>query len=71
MKKGSKQVAIVREEEKCAFTLLVSVVSDGTLLPFQTIHQGKTIKSVPNPKAVGFHFEYSSTDTYWSTQETM
>jgi len=38
---GSKQVAIVGMDEKQAFTLLVSVATDGTILPFQAIYFGK------------------------------
>jgi hypothetical protein len=36
---GSKQVAVVGVEEKhCAFTLMVSVAADGTILLFQAIY---------------------------------
>jgi hypothetical protein len=44
---GSKQVAVVEMDEKRAFTLLVSVATDGTILPFQAIFQGKTRLSLP------------------------
>jgi hypothetical protein len=39
---GSKQVALIGGEEKRAFTVLVSVASDGTVLPMQAIYSGKT-----------------------------
>lgn len=77
--KGSHQVTVVGEDEKWAFTVVVSVSNSGRLLPFQAIHQGYSSKSCPassapdynNVKAAGFHFEYSKINTYWSTQETM
>jgi hypothetical protein len=39
---GAKQVSLTNTDEKRAFTVMVSVASDGTLLPFQAIYQGKT-----------------------------
>src|SRR6266511_4358656 len=39
---NSKQVTVVGRDEKRAFTLLVSVATDGMVLPFQAIYQGKT-----------------------------
>jgi len=76
---GSSQVAIVRIEEKRAFTLMVSVATNGTLLPFQAIYVGLTKTSLPNSTAAnyadatqaGFLFEMSGTKTYWSNQSTM
>lgn len=76
---GLKQVAIVGMDEKRAFTLLVSVAADGTILPFQAIYQGKTKQSLPVVGApnyndaveAGFKLEFSGTKTYWSNQETM
>lgn len=78
-KTGSKQVSTVGNDEKRAFTIVVSISCDGTVLPFQTIHQGYTKKSCPAPTSqsydqcikANFRFEYSKTQTYWSTQETM
>ena len=35
---GAKQVAVVGIEKKWAFTLMVSVAADGTVLPFQAIY---------------------------------
>jgi hypothetical protein len=66
-------------DEKRAFTLLVSVAADGTILPFQGIFQGKTKLSLPAASSpnyadamkAGFKFEFSGTKTYWSNQETM
>lgn len=76
---GSKQVAVVGEDEKHAFTLVVSVANNGILFPFQSIHQGHTNQSLPKKTAPnyddaiakGFLFEYSGMHTYWSTLETM
>ena len=76
---GSKQVELVGLEEKRAFTLLVSVAADGTLLPFQAVYQGSTKRTLPSPQApnhvdcmnAGFKFKSSNTKTYWSNQKTM
>ncbi|KIJ90508.1 hypothetical protein K443DRAFT_49010, partial [Laccaria amethystina LaAM-08-1] len=76
---GSKQVAVVGMDEKRAFTLLVSVAADGTILPFQAVYQGKTKLSLPvatspnynNAMKAGFKLEFSGTKTYWSNQKTI
>jgi len=76
---GSKQVAVVGMDKKRAFTLLVSVAADGTILPFQAIYQGKTKLSIPVATSpnyadainAGFKLEPSGTKTYWSNQQTM
>lgn len=76
---GASQVPVLGLEEKRAFTLVVAVSAAGDLLPFQAIFQGKTTQSVPRSNApyreeadqLGFHFEYSGTQTYWSNMKTM
>jgi hypothetical protein len=76
---GSKQVAIVGMDEKRAFTLLVSVAADGTILPFQAVYQGKTKLSLPATTSpnyddainAGFKLVFSGTKTYWSNFGTM
>ena len=76
---GSKQVQVQGEDEKRAFTVLVSVASDGTALPMQAIYSGKTNRSRPSPNSphyqdlleAGFLIEESGTKTYWSNQKTM
>lgn len=76
---GSTQVSVVGEDEKRAFTAVVSVSNSGVLLPFQAIYMGKSNRSCPErsakdydaAQAAGFRFEYSDTATYWSTQKTM
>jgi hypothetical protein len=76
---GAKQVSVVGEEEKRAFTALTSVSNSGILLPFQAIYMGKSTRSCPNKSAksykeaesAGFCFEFSGTGTYWSNQKTM
>jgi hypothetical protein len=45
---GAKQVSLVGGDEKRAFTIMVSVASNGTLLPFQAIFEGKTELSCPS-----------------------
>ena len=69
---GAKQVAIVGVDEKQAFTLMVSIATDGTLLPFQAIYMGSTKVSLPNPAAknysgllkAGTKLKASGTKTY-------
>ena len=76
---GAKQVSLTNTDEKRAFTVMVSVMSDGALLPFQAIYQGKTSRSCPSPSSphyqdvldTGFQLVCSGTDTYWSNQQTM
>ena len=75
---GTKQVSLVGTDEKWAFTLMVSVAADGTLLPFQAIYVGKTKVSCPTPSTehaqdvatAGFHLEFSGTATYVLVQST-
>lgn len=79
MKRGTKQVSTIGEDEKRAFTAVVSIACSGKMLPLQMVYEGATTKSCPRPTAShygdciskGFHFEFSKTDTYWSTHETM
>jgi hypothetical protein len=77
---GSAQVSVVGEDEKRAFTAVVSVSNSGVLLPFQAIYMGKSKRSCPDKSArsyynatqtAKFRFEYSNSNTYWSTQQTM
>ncbi len=78
-KSGSKQVSVIGEDEKCAITLLVSIACSGTLFPLQSISQGHTMWVCPKPtalnydkcQAAAFPFEFSRTQTYWSTFHTM
>ncbi|KAG1854739.1 hypothetical protein C8R48DRAFT_576937, partial [Suillus tomentosus] len=66
------------EDEKCAFTAVVSIACSGKMLPLQMIYEGATTKSCPCPTAShyndciskGFRFEFSETNTYWSTHKT-
>jgi len=79
VEKGAKQVSLVGADEKRAFTALISVSSNGIMLPIQAIYTGKTDLSCPSPKSVnyqelvnaGFLLEPSGTTTYWSNQVTM
>lgn len=76
---GAKQVPVLDGEEKRAFTVLVSVACDGTVLPMQAIYSGKTHRSQPSPTSPnydnlisnGFILQESGTATYWSNLETM
>ena len=76
---GAKQISLVGVDEKRAFTALISVGADGTMLPIQAIYAGKTDLSCPSPKSTnyqdlvdaGFLLEPSGTSTYWSNQKTM
>jgi hypothetical protein len=72
-------VTVIGEDEKWAFTVVVSVSNSGELLPFQAIYQGystktcssKSAKDYDAVSAAGFHFEFLKSKTYWLTQETM
>ena len=76
---GSKQVQVQGEDEKRVFTVLVSVASDGTVLPLQAIYSCKTQHSHPSPNSphyqnlieAGFLIKESGTKNYWSNQKTM
>ncbi|KDQ06013.1 hypothetical protein BOTBODRAFT_76572, partial [Botryobasidium botryosum FD-172 SS1] len=76
---GSKQVAVIGQEEKRAFTIVVGASASGEALPFQAIWQGKSKRSLPVATArgqadaaqLGLQFDYSNTSTYWSTFELM
>lgn len=78
--RSSKQVAVVGQEEKRAFTLMVTISQDGSVLPFQAVYQGKDPRrSLPKPssrdyqEAVnrGFRFDVSGNSTYWCTIGTL
>ncbi|KIK76001.1 hypothetical protein PAXRUDRAFT_62464, partial [Paxillus rubicundulus Ve08.2h10] len=76
---GSKQVAVIGQEEKQAFTVVVGISASGCAIPFQIIYCGKTARSLPTKKTsqfreaqeLGFKLRFSNTDTYWSTFELM
>lgn len=76
---GERQVHVVGTEDKRAFTLLVGASASGDVLPFQAIYTGKSPRSLPIAAApgysecqeLGFLLDYSETETYWSTFETM
>ncbi|KAG2097737.1 uncharacterized protein F5147DRAFT_747440 [Suillus discolor] len=40
VKTEAKQISTVGNDEKCAFTIMVFISNDGTLLPLQAIYQG-------------------------------
>ncbi|KAG2362624.1 hypothetical protein BDR07DRAFT_1284293 [Suillus spraguei] len=44
---SSKQVAVIGQEEKRAFTVVVGISASGDALPFQIIYCGKTAHSLP------------------------
>lgn len=77
--KGLKQVAIANIEEKHAFTVMVTITSDGNLLPIQAIYSRKTSCSCPLPNSphhkdlinAGCLIQESGTTTYWSNLRTM
>ncbi|KAF8808294.1 hypothetical protein BYT27DRAFT_7057706, partial [Phlegmacium glaucopus] len=76
---GAKQVSLVGGDEKHAFTVMVSVANDGTLLPLQAIYAGLSTASCPSKTAgyynevmsAGMLLEHSGTVTYWSNMATM
>lgn len=76
---GSKQVAVIGQEEKRAFTVVVGISASGDALPFQVIYCSKTTRSLPTKNTpqfkeaqrLGFKLCFSNTNTYWSTFELM
>jgi DDE superfamily endonuclease len=77
--KGAKQVGVVGEDEKRAFTLVPSISASGRLLAMQAIYLGKSEASCPRKGAphydeamnLGFKIKFSNTNNYWSTLQTM
>jgi hypothetical protein len=53
--KSSKQVTTLGSEEKRAITVLTTLTNDGVLLPFQTIHKGSTLQSLPSKGSRQMH----------------
>ncbi|KAF9507547.1 hypothetical protein BS47DRAFT_1373856 [Hydnum rufescens UP504] len=45
---GSKQVTTMAKEEKQQFSLMVATSAAGEVIPFQAIHKGKTMSSLPS-----------------------
>jgi hypothetical protein len=76
---GSKQVAVIGKEEKRAATLQAAVSGNGDVLPYHIIYKGKTAASLPHNSCeglqeaidLGFLFDFSGTNSYWSTFELM
>ena len=76
---GAKQVPVFGGDEKRAFTVLVSISCDGSVLPMQVIYGGKTHRSRPSPTSPNnrdlvsnnFILQESGTSTYWSNLDTM
>ncbi|KAG1749220.1 hypothetical protein EDB19DRAFT_1629741, partial [Suillus lakei] len=78
-KTRAKQVSTVGNDEKHAFTVMVSIANNSTMLPLQAIYQGYSKASRPSPSApayencikAGFLLEHSNMKMYWSTHSTM
>ena len=69
-REGTKQVAIIGQEDKREVTVLMSVTASGILLPFQVIYLGKAIGchakvTFPND------WNITQSDSHWSTESTM
>jgi hypothetical protein len=72
---GSKQVSVIGQEEKRAFTVVNGILARGHALPLQLIYEGKTSRSLPSKSTpqykeameLKFKISYSSMHTYWST----
>jgi hypothetical protein len=78
--RGSKQVGLIGNEEKRAFTALLAVSVGGDALPIQCVYEGKPLRSTPSHSATSrqecdnakFRFVYSGkTANHWSNQKTM
>jgi hypothetical protein len=76
---GSKQVSMIGNEEKRAFTTLLAINAAVGRLPIQCVYEGRTNKSTPKKSApyrkdcddANFHFIFSGTGNHWSNQKTM
>jgi hypothetical protein len=72
---GSRQVLIHGKEEKRAFTAVLATSNDGTVLPTQSIHKGKTPASLPSfdrrapAEAKGHRFRLNPSK-HWSSLDT-
>ena len=67
---GSKQVDIIGLDDKREITALLGSTTDGSLLPPQIVHQGKTDQchaKYPFPD----DWNASHTDNHWSTVDSM
>ena len=67
---GTKQVAIIGQENKREVTVLISITASGGLLPFLAIYQRKTVGchakvTFPND------WNITQSDSHWSTEPTM
>ncbi|KAJ7618331.1 hypothetical protein DFH06DRAFT_922874, partial [Mycena polygramma] len=78
--RGSKQVGLIGNEEKRAFTALLGVNAAGGLMPVQCVYEGKTDRSTPTAAATNrqecdaanFRFVFSGkARNHWSNQKTM
>ncbi|KAJ7150104.1 hypothetical protein C8R43DRAFT_822290, partial [Mycena crocata] len=78
--RGSKQVGLIGNEEKRAFTALLGVSAAGNRLPIQCVYEGKTVRSTPTASATSrqecdnanFRFVFSGkARNHWSNQKTM
>jgi hypothetical protein len=78
--RGSKQVGVIGNEEKRAFTVLLAVNAAGDRLPMQCVYEGKSPRSTPTASAANrkecddahFCFVFSGkTGNHWSNQKTM
>lgn len=80
--RGAKQVSMVGQEDKRAFTLTPAVSPSGEILPFQAIYQGQTAAVLPKEtdanseafayaKEEGLVFIPSRSPTYWANFDTL
>ncbi|KAF9509190.1 hypothetical protein BS47DRAFT_1373557 [Hydnum rufescens UP504] len=60
---GAKQVAAMAKEEKRQFTLMVATSVAGEVVPFQSIHKGKTGVSLPSQES---HAEGEKMGILWT-----
>ncbi|KAF9520430.1 hypothetical protein BS47DRAFT_1357617 [Hydnum rufescens UP504] len=60
---GAKQVAAMAKEEKHQFTLMVATSAAGKVVPFQSIHKGKTGASLPSQES---HAEGEKMGILWT-----
>ncbi|KIY62319.1 hypothetical protein CYLTODRAFT_326798, partial [Cylindrobasidium torrendii FP15055 ss-10] len=77
---GSHQVTTIGQDEKRAFTAVVTVAANREMLPIQAVYGGSdATRSLPKAKSAyhseatkaGMKFTLSGNDKHWSTHQTM
>ena len=69
--KGSSQMTISGLDVKWQITVMLAVMKSGTLLHPQVIYAGKTDRCLPKGVSSPNGWDWTFTDTHWSTEDSM